>query len=164
MPNQTDTLLNHQTCSDCPHYNPEDTEWNADRSDFNTYCLLKGQYCIENGDDPICSEREEEIKSKYDSLNTIFVPYYDLSLKWLSSHGFKREKEEISPELETYCYKSLRTSDNKSPIIVSPRYVISTGIWEVKVTCGEDDFYSSGYLDVRDSILDILPKLKELLG
>ncbi len=164
MCNPIDIPLNLRTCFSCPHCNKEDSKWNADISDYMTYCLKKREYCIENTDDPICAEREEELRHRFNTLDNIFVPYYDLSLKWLLAHGFKREKEEISPDLETYCYTLSRSSNNQSPVIVSPRYVISAGIWEVKVTCGNDDFYSSGNVDVRDCMMDILPRLNDLLG
>ena len=164
MCNPIDIPLDLRTCFSCPHCNKEDTEWDADTSDYMTYCLKKEKYCIENTGDPICSEREEELLHRFDTLDDIFVPYYDKSLAWLKAHGFKRAEEEISPDLETYCYTLSRISTNQAPVIVSPRYVVSEGIWEVWVTCGNDEFYSPGNVDVRNCMMDILPKLKERLG
>jgi len=164
MPNPIDIPLNLRTCFDCPHCNKEDTEWNADISEYMTYCLKKREYCIENTGDPICTEREEELIHRFDTLDDIFVPYYDKSLEWLKAHGFTKTGNNSTDD-ETV-YRSYVSKGANGPCVTVQACVdLDTYRWRANIIyVGEVYETSKCHLDVRDCMMDILLKLNDLLG
>lgn len=177
MSNPIDIPLDLRTCFSCPHCNKEDSEWNADTSEYMTYCLKKEKYCIENTGDPICTEREEELLHRFDTLDDIFVPYYDRSLDWLKSHGFTKIANNITDN-ETFYRGYVPNGANGACVTVQACVNRDTYQWRADIIyvkevhetpkyrrgAGEVYEMSKYHLDVRDCMMDILPKLKELLG
>ena len=164
MSNPIDIPLNLRTCFSCPHCNKEDTEWNADISDYMTYCLKKEKYCIENTGDPICSEREEELLHRFDSLDEVFIPYYDRSLDWIKSHGFSKI-ENNDTEYETL-YRSYVSDELNGGCVTVRAFVdMRTHRWRADIIYNREVIKESkSHLDVRDCMMEILPTVQELLS